>query len=86
MIQYVFPLHDYNFNTRLISMSRRLNPYFGPGKDEFLLRVRHQFGEKVAFEYAFNIFYTQARPRATLVLPSSSDGTLHMWYCEKGSS
>ena len=61
VILQAFPLHDHNYNTSLLQIGRycHFNPYFGPQKDEFLRRVRYQFGEKVAFEYAFNIFYTQ---------------------------
>ena len=59
VIQHVFPLHDRRFNTQLLHRARTLNPYWGRERDDFLHDLRLQFGEKVAFYYAFNLFYTQ---------------------------
>ena len=33
----------------------QVNPFFGPSLEGFLRDVRAQYGEKVAFYYAFNL-------------------------------
>ena len=42
----------------LLRRARRVNPFIPSSRDAFLREVRGQFGEKVAFYFAFNCFYT----------------------------
>ena len=58
VIQAVFPLHDAHWNAELLRRARRVNPFIPSSRDAFLREVRGQFGEKVAFYFAFNCFYT----------------------------
>lgn len=58
-LQHCFPLHDQRFNWRLRRQARWLNPFWGASRDRFLEDVRGHFGEKVAFYFAFNCFYTR---------------------------
>ena len=58
VIQAVFPLHDGHWNAELLRRARRVNPFIPSSRDAFLREVRGQFGEKVAFYFAFNCFYT----------------------------
>lgn len=57
-IQHLFPLQDGHFNRALRRKAKRVNPLWGPSLDDFLRDVRSQYGEKVAFYYAFNAHYT----------------------------
>lgn len=50
-------LHDPPFNASLLRTANRLNPWSRTARDAFLRDVRSQFGEKVAFSYAFNLSY-----------------------------
>ena len=66
-IQHLFPLQDGHFNRALRRKAKRVNPLWGPSLDDFLRDVRGQYGEKVAFYYAFNAHYTafHAKPIGT---------------------
>jgi len=70
-ILHIFPLQDAHANRALRRRAKRVNPFFGPSLEGFLRDVRWQYGEKVAFYYAFNAHYT-----AWLVVPAAVGGFL----------
>jgi len=65
VVLHVLPLNDRHFNAGLLDQANKLNPFSDTHLESFLKNVREQFGEKIAFYYAFNVFYTRA-----LVVPS----------------
>ena len=70
-ILHIFPLQDAHANRALRRRAKRVNPFFGHSLEGFLRDVRAQYGEKVAFYYAFNAHYT-----CWLVVPSAVGGFL----------
>ena len=70
-ILHIFPLQDAHANRALRRRAKRVNPFCGQSLEGFLRDVRAQYGEKVAFYYAFNAHYTY-----WLVVPSVVGGFL----------